>query len=98
MVDFGQKIRALRLEKEMTQQQVASRLGVTKSVVSAYETSLRMPSYDILRRIATLFGVSIDYLLSMEKTSTIDVSGLSARDVDVVYMLIQHLKSRTHDD
>lgn len=93
MVDFGRKIKALRLEQEMTQQQVADRIGVTKSVVSAYETNLRMPSYDVLKRLATLFRVSTDYLLGMEKTATIDITGLSGKDVDIVYALVRHLKA-----
>ena len=55
MVDFGKRLRALRISKGWTQSQLSARLGVTKSVISAYETALRYPSYDILIRIAALF-------------------------------------------
>ena len=57
---------------------------MTKSVISAYETALRYPSYDILIRIAALFGVSSGYLLGNEAAQTLDVTGLSDEHVELV--------------
>ena len=48
MVEFGENLRNLRLRDKLTQAQLAQKLEMTKSVISAYETGLRMPSYDIL--------------------------------------------------
>ena len=67
MVDFGNTLKTLRLRKDMTQAQLANKLGLTKSVISAYETGLRLPSYDILIHIARIYNVSTDYLLGIEK-------------------------------
>ena len=69
------------------------RLGVTKSVISAYETALRYPSYDILIRIASLFGVSVDYLLGIEAVRTLDISGLSNEHVELVRRLVDALRT-----
>lgn len=69
MVDFGNKLRKLRKERSWTQEELANMLGITKSVVSAYETSLRYPSYDILIRITQIFGVTSDYMLGIEKNN-----------------------------
>ena len=88
LVDFGKRLRALRISKGWTQSQLSARLGVTKSVISAYETALRYPSYDILIRIAALFGVSSDYLLGIEAAQTLDVTGLSDEHVELVRKLI----------
>ena len=44
MVNFGNRLKALRREKDMSQAQLAQRLGLTKSVISAYETGIRQPS------------------------------------------------------
>ena len=52
MVYFGSKLRQLRQEKGYTQQQLADKLGITKGSVSAYETSAKYPSVDVLRKIA----------------------------------------------
>ena len=55
MLNLGKTLKALRLRNGLTQEQLASKLGLTKSVISAYETGLRMPSYDILINIAKIF-------------------------------------------
>ena len=93
LVDFGNRLRALRIGKGWTQEQLSTRLGVTKSVISAYETSLRYPSYDILIRIAALFGVSSDYLLGIEAAQTLDVTGLSNEHVELVRKIIDALRA-----
>ena len=53
MVEFGNTLTDYYcLQQNFTQAQLAQRLGVTKSVISAYETGLRMPSYDVLISIS----------------------------------------------
>ena len=94
MVNFGSRLRALRQGKNLTQEQLAARLGLTKSVVSAYETSLRYPSYDILIRIASIFKVSTDYLLGIEKQEQLDISGLSPENEQLVRRLGDALREK----
>ena len=65
MVDFGNRLKTLQIQNSYTQVQLAQKLGVTKSVISAYENGLRMPSYDILITISKVFKVSTDYLLGL---------------------------------
>lgn len=78
----------------MTQQQLADRIGVAKSVVSYYESGDRYPSYDVLIRIAHVFHTSTDYLLDFEKESVIDVTGLSTEDIAVVRTVAEALKRK----
>jgi transcriptional regulator with XRE-family HTH domain len=94
MVDFGNRLKMLRLQKNFTQAQVAQKLGVTKSVISAYETGLRMPSYDILIALAKLFKVSTDFLLGVESKQSLDLSGLSDAEIDAVKQLIKAIQHR----
>ena len=79
----------------MTQQQLADRIGVAKSVVSYYESGDRYPSYDVLIRIAHIFHTSTDYLLDLEKESIIDVTGLSKEDIAVVRTVADALKRKS---
>ena len=76
MVDFGNTIKTLRKQHNMTQAQLAQKIGLTKSVISAYETGLRMPSYDVLISFSRIFKVTTDYLLGIERKQDIDLSGL----------------------
>lgn len=64
-VDFGQRLKELRVQAGMTQLQLAQRMGVTKSVVSFYELQERTPSPDILVKLSGIFKVSTDYLLGL---------------------------------
>lgn len=92
MVNFGYNLKTLRLREGMTQANLAQKLGITKSVISAYETGLRLPSYDILIHIAKLFKVSTDYLLGIENKQEIDLSGLSTEEIDALLNLIKAMK------
>ncbi len=92
MVDFGNILKTQRLKKDMTQAQLAQKLGVTKSVISAYETGLRLPSYDILIHIAKLFNISTDFLLGVENKQDVDLSGLSQEEIDALLNLIRAMK------
>lgn len=92
MVDFGNTLKTLRLHENLTQAQLAQKLGLTKSVVSAYETSLRMPSYEVLIHIAKLFHVSTDFLLGIESKQEIDLSGISKGEVEAILNLIKAMK------
>lgn len=92
MVDFGNILKTLRLKENLTQAQLAQKLGLTKSVISAYETSLRLPSYDVLIHIAKIFGVSTDYLLGLENKQEIDLSGLSQEEINALLNLIKAMK------
>lgn len=66
MVDFGNRLKTLRIQNNMTQFQLSQKLGLTKSVISAYENGLRMPSYDVLIAISNIFRVTTDFLLGIE--------------------------------
>jgi len=92
MKNFGNRIKALRLQRDMTQADLANTLNLTKSVVSAYETGIRMPSYDVLISITRIFNVTTDYLLGQDKTYTIDLSGLTEEEKQAVTKLIQAMK------
>ena len=94
MVDFGERLKKLRLQENLTQQQLANRLGVTKSVVSYYELQERYPSPDILLKLASVFHVSTDYLLGLKQSETVDLSGLNDEDIKLVKHLVTHLKNK----
>ena len=50
MVNFGEKVKLLRKERNLTQKQLADMLGVVVSAISSYESGARYPSYDEIGR------------------------------------------------
>ena len=94
MVDFGNRLKTLRLRENMTQAELAKKLDITKSVISAYETGLRLPSYDVLIHIAKIYKVSTDYLLGIENKQEVDLSGLSKEEIEALLNLIKAMKRK----
>lgn len=88
MVLFSVRLKQLRTDKRLTQTQVAARVGVTRSMISSYENDIRYPSYEVLVRIAYLFGVTTDYLLCMEEKRFLDISGLTDREASAVCEMV----------
>ena len=93
-MNFGDKLKMLRNGQKMTQQQLAIRLGVAKSVVSYYESGDRFPSYDVLIKIAHTFHVTTDYLLDIERRRVLDVSDLSEEQIAVILTVANALKNK----
>ncbi|MCR5636155.1 MAG: helix-turn-helix domain-containing protein [Clostridiales bacterium] len=93
---FGERLKELRKGQKMTQQQLADRLGVAKSVVSYYESGDRYPSFDVLVRIARIFHRTTDYLLGIERSKIIDVSELTEEEIAVVTTVINALKNKNN--
>lgn len=95
MVDFGERLKKLRLQEGLTQQQLADRLGVTKSVVSYYELQERYPSPEVLTKLASIFHVTTDFLLGLERGETIDLYGLEQEDIITLKRLVTSLREKT---
>lgn len=61
---FSQRLKALRREKKITQEQLAKKVGVERSSIGKYEGSGNiMPSHEVLSALADFFDVSVDYLI-----------------------------------
>ena len=84
MLDFSQKLKRLRKSKNYSQQKLADKLCVTKSLISSYEQDLRLPSLDMLIKISYEFGVSTDYLLSLDRQKTINVENLTDEQIAII--------------
>lgn len=60
---FGQKIKKLRLEKKMTQSELAEQLFVTRQAITNYERDANMPSIEVIKSMAVIFEVELSYLI-----------------------------------
>lgn len=95
MVDFGTKLKELRLKAGLTQKQLADKLWLSKATVSYYEQSLRYPSPEILVKLSDVFHVSTDYLLGIEeKKQTLDVTDLADEDIQFLKNAVELLRKK----
>ena len=82
-MNIGSSIKRLRQQKNLTQDQVAVKLGVSYQAISKWENNVNAPNIELLPAIAELFGVSIDALFS---DSIMDYSDIHSfmKDDDVI--------------
>lgn len=94
IIDLSVRLRQLRLDKRLRQDQVARLVGVSKGAISAYETDIRQPSYDVLIRLANLYRVSTDYLLGREDVRMLDISGLTTAEAAAISNLVASMTAK----
>ena len=66
---IGERIKALRKEKGITQKELADRLGVSASMVGQYETGVRKPKYETIQKIADSLGITTAEIADMSPIS-----------------------------
>lgn len=62
-MSFALMLKQLREQSRLSQKDIADYLGITRQAVASYELAKREPDYEILKKLADYFGVSIDYIL-----------------------------------
>ena len=68
---FGEKLKKLRTDKSLTQDELAEKLYVTRTAISKWESDRGYPNIDSLKQIAKFFSVTVDELLSGDELLTI---------------------------
>jgi transcriptional regulator with XRE-family HTH domain len=63
MILFGNRLRTLREDRDLTTEQIANELHITTRALNYYENNMREPSFPLLIQIADYLNVSTDYLL-----------------------------------
>ena len=64
-MSFGDTLRSLLEERNLTQKELATQLNMAPSTLSSYVQNVREPDFDTLRLLASYFSVSTDYLLEV---------------------------------
>lgn len=72
-MNFGEKLRKLRNDRKMTQEELAKRVGVSRATIAGYETKGKEPPYSTLIKIAKELNCSIDYLLKNNVEDNVNI-------------------------
>lgn len=65
MPSFGQRLRQLRIEKNLTQEELANNFGLHKTRISQYELNKRQADDEMKKKFARFFNVSLDWLMGL---------------------------------
>lgn len=91
---IADRIKYLREMKKMSQTELAKRLSITRSSVNAWEMGISVPSTQYIVELAEIFKISTDYLLGVDNTVTVNVSGLTDADIQFVHSIISYLREK----
>lgn len=72
-ITIGRRISLLRKDKEITQEVLSERLGVSPQAVSKWENDISAPDISLLAKLAEILGVSVDELLSGKEKKTVEI-------------------------
>ncbi len=92
MINIGMRIKEVHMGRNLTRVALGRKLNQSKTVVSNYEMSIRMPTVVSLYELALFFGVSVDYTLGLEKRRMLPIEGLNTRQVETLAMLASEFK------
>ena len=81
MIMFVKRLKELRNEAGLTQNDLAKYLSVAQSTIGMWESNKREPDFDMLQKLADFFEVTTDYLLGNEKPTPIQKSALTEKDI-----------------
>lgn len=79
-MEFAEKLKTLRKDADLTQQEVADKLYISRSLYAKYESGIAVPNKDTLQKIALLFNVDINDLVSYEETTFMTVEEHNTRE------------------
>ena len=92
MTTFGERLKELRQNKQLTGQEVAKVLGVALSTYTNYENRNSQPAFDVLEKIAILFDVSLDYLIRGKRKNqqfeNIRLAGYTIKESEGRYIVL----------
>ncbi|MDR2559454.1 MAG: helix-turn-helix domain-containing protein [Oscillospiraceae bacterium] len=91
----AERIKELRWERNLTQTELAKKLGLTRAGVNSWESSTSLPSIRCLVEMAKFFHVSTDYMLGLSERTSIDVVGLSGEDITLISDIASRLRNDT---
>ncbi len=79
-MEFAEKLKTLRKDADLTQQEVADKLYISRSLYAKYESGIAVPNKDTLQKIALLFNVDVNGLVSYEETTFMTVEEHNTRE------------------
>lgn len=85
------KIKLLREELNISQEELASKLGLSKGIISLYENEKRKPSFDILNKLSKIFNCSIDYIIGNDNEETYLINVYSSVHAGILSEMIENI-------
>jgi len=93
MYDLGSRLKEIRLQHGLTQKALAKRINKSISAVSSYESNAQMPPLDVLISIASVYSVSLDYLVGFSRDPIYSAKRLNPEQNELIELLFLEFTS-----
>ncbi|HBM79340.1 MAG: helix-turn-helix domain-containing protein [Clostridiales bacterium] len=92
---FNERLKALRNKKNIGQKDIAQALGIERSTYTKYETGKSEPDFEMVKKLADFFKVSVDYLLGRDEAKKEKQNGtaLTEGDMKEIKQKAENIKS-----
>lgn len=96
MYDLGYRIKEIRTQRGMAQNELAKRINKSKSAVCGYESEAQVPPLEVLVSIASILNVSLDYLVGFEMEEPISLANLTNQQKKIINLILEELSKPTN--
>jgi transcriptional regulator with XRE-family HTH domain len=72
MLNIGERITQLRKQQNLSQDELAKKIAVSRTIIGNYERNANTPSIEVLVKLSKVFNVSVDYLIGEGELSSFD--------------------------
>lgn len=90
MYQFSDRLKSLRLERKISQNELSKKMELTRATINAWEMGISTPNAQSLVLLAKFFKVSVDYLLGMDDRQTLDIDDLTTEEKKIVNDLVEY--------
>ena len=88
MYKLSERLKELRKQNNISQNALAKQMNLIRATVNAWEMGISCPNAQSLVMLSQYFKVSVDFLLGLNDTETIDITQLTEREKNIVYELV----------
>lgn len=89
---LGLRLRRARENKRLTQEQAGRYAGVSGGSISGYENNAADPPVDVMRRLASLYGVTVDYLFGLDNRKIIVIDGVTPEQENQIEEIVKMIR------
>ena len=97
MYKLNERLKELRKENNISQNALAKQMNLTRATVNAWEMGISYPNAQSLILLSQYFKVTVDYLLGIDNSETIDITSLTTEEKNIVCNLVKYFNNKKNE-
>ena len=89
---FGERLKKLREQKNLTQKEVAARLDVATETISNYERNIQTPRLEKIVELAIIYNSSLDYIIGLNNRTPLYLDSFTEAEQKIILEILENIK------